>query len=161
MKNLFDDPTPTEANDPFPDLDESLTGIPKTEARLCVMQGIYQHLLMETPMPQIMDEYLLHQIKKREADKKLYKTIWEDVQENLPTYTQMVEGHIAEKWPAERLPLMEKAILLTGVAELHALPETPQGVVINEAINITKGFFDDKKAGFVNAVLDAITKKVR
>ncbi len=58
-----------------------------------------------------------------------------------------------ENWSFERLAKIERTILRLAAYELMYTPETPKSVVINEAIELSKTFGDEKSSKFVNGVL--------
>lgn len=163
MNNPFDTSTfdHNEGQDPFPEAETSLTGHSLSEARLCSVQAIYQVLLCEEAWGAVKNSFLAGEVKKRKARKALFSELVDDVAANHARYIELINAHIGENWDPARLPLVEKSLLLCAVAELYSKPETDTKVILNEYINLTKGFFDDKKAGFVNGILDAIARKVR
>lgn len=61
-------------------------------------------------------------------------------------------------WTISRLSRTTLSVLRLAVAELRCM-NTPDGVVINEAIEIAKKYASPKEASFVNGVLGAIVKK--
>ncbi|MGT2846606.1 transcription antitermination factor NusB [Streptococcus massiliensis] len=56
-------------------------------------------------------------------------------------------------WTIERLTLVEKNILRLGLYEILEFDETPQIVAVNEAIELSKTFSDEKSSKFVNGIL--------
>ncbi|WP_419958925.1 transcription antitermination factor NusB [Psychrobacillus sp. BM2] len=58
-----------------------------------------------------------------------------------------------ENWSLSRLPKIERTVLRIAVFELLYTEETPAKVVINEALEISKVFGDEKSSRFVNGVL--------
>lgn len=62
-----------------------------------------------------------------------------------------------ENWSLGRLAKVDRTILRLAVFELQFMPETPQNVVINEAIELSKTFGDDQSSKFVNGVLSKYT----
>lgn len=64
-------------------------------------------------------------------------------------------------WPASRsagrLPKVERTVLRMAVYELLHMEETPSKVVLNEAIELSKTFGDEKSSRFVNGVLSKYT----
>jgi transcription termination factor NusB len=59
-----------------------------------------------------------------------------------------------ETWRYERMDPVLLGILMVGMAELLAQPETPTNVIIHEYIELSKDFLTDKDAKFVHALLD-------
>lgn len=128
-------------------------------------------------------------MKRREAREKAVQTLFqldnielsieeaivhiigEDVKVN-PFYDKLVRGTIEhmveiddaltaklENWSLERLPKIERTVLRIAVYELFYNDDAPQGVVINEAIELCKIFGDEKSGRFVNGVLSKFAEK--
>lgn len=128
-------------------------------------------------------------MKRREAREKAVQTLFqldnielsieeaivhiigEDVEVN-PFYNNLVRGTIEHKveidnalttnlenWSLERLPKIERTVLRIAVYELLYNEDAPQGVVINEAIELSKIFGDEKSGRFVNGVLSKFAEK--
>ena len=58
-------------------------------------------------------------------------------------------------WTIDRLSIVDKAIISLGIYELTQT-DTPSIVAINEAIELSKKYSDEKVIGLVNSVLDKI-----
>ncbi len=63
-------------------------------------------------------------------------------------------------WKTERLSKVSKAILRLAVYELAFTEDIPSRVSINEAIELTKKFDDEKARAFVNGILNAVKDEV-
>lgn len=85
---------------------------------------------------------------------------------------QLVEGTIShkedidsllteklEKWSLARLPKIERTVLRLAVYELIYMEDTPQKVVLNEAVELCKLYGDEKSSKFVNGVLSKFTQQ--
>lgn len=62
-------------------------------------------------------------------------------------------------WRLERLAAVDRNILRLAMYELMFREDTPQAVVIDEAIEIAKRFGAEESARFVNGVLDGFIKQ--
>lgn len=60
-----------------------------------------------------------------------------------------------DSWPMDRLNKVDQAILALGIYELK-YTETPPVVAINEAVELSKKYSDEKVTKMINAVLDEI-----
>ena len=60
--------------------------------------------------------------------------------------------YLKEGWTLERLTLVEKNILRLGLFEMTEF-DTPQLVAINESIELSKKFSDEKSSKFINGIL--------
>ena len=63
--------------------------------------------------------------------------------------------------PFAELSPIEASILLAGAFELANYQQTPYRVIINEAIELTKGFGGTDGHKYVNGVLDKLAFKLR
>ena len=62
--------------------------------------------------------------------------------------------------PLDHMTMVERAVIAIAIAEMLGDPETPQRVVINEAIELAKEFGAEGGGALVNAVLDAVAKRL-
>ncbi|MBQ4324973.1 MAG: transcription antitermination factor NusB [Clostridia bacterium] len=77
-----------------------------------------------------------------------------------------VEAHLADidaaidaassNWKKERISRVSMAILRLAVYEMFYREDIPLRVSLNEAVELSKSFDEDKAYGFVNGVLNAI-----
>ncbi len=68
-------------------------------------------------------------------------------------------GRHAQNWRLERITAVDRNILRMAVSEF-LYTETPQVVVIDEAIEIARRFSTSDSSQFVNGVLDAIREEI-
>ena len=66
--------------------------------------------------------------------------------------------YITKGWTIDRLDQVGAAILKLGIYELN-YTDTPNIVVINEAVELAKKYSDDSVRKIINAVLDKILKE--
>lgn len=60
---------------------------------------------------------------------------------------------LLKKWTMERISRIDLAILRLAVTELKLMPEIPDKVTVNEAINMSKKYVDEKSGKFINGLL--------
>ena len=65
-------------------------------------------------------------------------------------------GSHAHGWKTQRLGRVSRAILRIGVYELVYEKDIPDSVTINEAVELTKKYDDEKARPFVNGVLNSV-----
>jgi N utilization substance protein B len=68
---------------------------------------------------------------------------------------------LPDDWPLARLDPVLRALIRAGVAELTMTDGPPAKVVINEYMDIARGFFTGPEPGLANAVLDRVARSVR
>lgn len=71
---------------------------------------------------------------------------------------EMVE-RLAPQWPPRRQPGVDRNLLRLAIWELTH-KDTPQKVVIDEAIELAREFSTEESPRFVNGVLDAVLKEL-
>ena len=81
------------------------------------------------------------------------------VNENLKLIDECIEKSLVG-WKSARLSIVSKAVLRLAVYELMFLEDIPVKVSINEGIELSKKYDDDKAYGFVNGVLNAVAEKL-
>ena len=62
-------------------------------------------------------------------------------------------------WTIERLNKVDLAILRLAVYEMLYDDEPPDGIVINEAVEIAKKYSSDQAPGFINGILGKISQR--
>lgn len=88
-----------------------------------------------------------------------YDLLVQGTHANMAAIDEKLKGHL-EKWSLERLPKVERTILRMAVFELAFMEDAPSSVVMNEAIELSKTFGDDKSSRFVNGVLSKFTNEL-
>ena len=74
-------------------------------------------------------------------------------------YIEDIDATISsDNWNFDRIAKVDLAVLRTAVAEILYVDDIPLSVSINEAVNLSKKFGDDKSYAFVNSVLSKISK---
>lgn len=79
----------------------------------------------------------------------------EDIHRHLPEIDPLLESASIE-WKLNRIGKMELAILRVAAYEIRFDQEIPNKVAINEAIELTKKYCDQKAAPFINGVLNRL-----
>ncbi len=63
-------------------------------------------------------------------------------------------------WSVTRLPKVTLAIFRLALCEILFVPSVPNGVAINEAVELAKKFATKEDASFINGVLGKIVKEI-
>ena len=91
---------------------------------------------------------------RKKIDTEYLNTLINGVLNNIDDIDKSIEKYI-ESWSIDRLGLTDQAILRISVYEL-IYTDTPDLVCINEAIELSKKYSDEKVTNMLNAVLDRI-----
>lgn len=79
------------------------------------------------------------------------------VEENSEEIDKVIEEN-SQDWTLLRLPKVSLAILRLAVAEIRFIDEVPNGVAVNEAVELAKKYGTNEDASFINGILGTITK---
>ena len=93
-----------------------------------------------------------------EIDNEFVKDIIYGVVTYMDTIDELANKYLSN-WTIDRLDSEGKAILRMSIYELK-YTDTPDLVVINEAIELAKRYSDDSVRKMINAVLDKIVNEV-
>jgi N utilization substance protein B len=66
---------------------------------------------------------------------------------------------IAPEWPIDQIARMDRIILRMGAYELLYGENVPPKVVINEAVELAKGFGGENSSKFINGVLGTVLRQ--
>lgn len=112
--------------------------------------------------------YQLFMYEKSNINYKIDEVIKENLSIDNDFVKEMVHGVISKKeelykmandnlkdWKMDRLGLTDQAILCLGLYEL-LFTDTPDVVAINEAVELSKKYSDDKVKNMINGVLDKV-----
>lgn len=67
---------------------------------------------------------------------------------------------IAPDWPINQIARMDRMVLRIGAYELLYANDAPPKVVINEAVELAKGFGGDNSSKFINGVLGTLLRQI-
>ena len=70
---------------------------------------------------------------------------------------QYIEKY-AVNWKFSRIPLVASAIMRVAMYEILYMPESPNGVAINEAVELAKKYESDDVVRFVNGILGSFVR---
>ncbi|MGN1312073.1 MAG: transcription antitermination factor NusB [Bacilli bacterium] len=138
----------------------------RTVTRESAMAILYQIFLYKKNkinynIEEVINEYLesieIEDRKKINID--FLKELINGVLDNINDIDKNIEKYL-ENWTIERLGLTDQAIIRISVYEL-LYTDTPNLVCINEAIELSKKYSDEKVSKMINGVLDKIYHEVQ
>lgn len=127
----------------------------RTDARELLMQAVFQMEAQKNSDTELFE--LL--INKRDPDEENLIFIRNNF-ENLRRHLEEIDGKInefAKSRNTKRMPKADLAILRVAVSELLYY-DTPNSIVINEAVEMSKKFCSDESRKFVNGILGSIER---
>ncbi|MGX7393956.1 transcription antitermination factor NusB [Carnobacterium mobile] len=72
---------------------------------------------------------------------------------------EKIQSHL-ENWSMDRLAKTDRVIMRIAIFEMLYVPDVPAKVALNEALEITKLYSDEKSRKFVNGVLANIVNEL-
>lgn len=95
---------------------------------------------------------------ERELPESEYiKTVYFGTLEHIAEIDDVINSH-AKGRTAAQMTNMTRSILRLAVFELLYMPDIPAKISINEAVELSKEFEDEKLKGFINGILNSIYK---
>ncbi|EAH7654349.1 N utilization substance protein B [Campylobacter coli] len=124
------------------------------QVRQSVISLLYA-LEMNEKNENFIDEFL-NEKKIRNEQKNFTLNLYEGIIKNLDNIDKNLNPYLNEN-EIEKLGHIERAILRLGAYEI-LFTDTPNAIVINEAIELAKELANDNSPKFINGVLDALVK---
>ena len=100
----------------------------------------------------------LREMSEKDADYIVGK--YTDIHEKLEEIDSMINEK-AKGWSTDRMGKVDLTIIRLAVYEMKHDETVPEGVAINEAVELAKKFGLDESAGFVNGVLAKFVSEAR
>jgi N utilization substance protein B len=131
---------------------------PRRRAREFALQGLYQWRLSGNDESAI-EAHLRDSAGFDKADREFFVGLLRGVLAQHEALQEQLQAYLDR--PFSELSPVEASVLLAGAYELARYPQTPYRVIINEAIELTKGFGGTDGHKYVNGVLDKLALKLR
>ncbi len=124
----------------------------RSEARGIIMTILYQVFMYEkSNIDYDLDEVFSENLK---IDNSFVKEMVTGVLDKKGEIDSIANKYLKD-WDIKRLSLPDQAILRMGIYEL-LYTDTPDIVAINEAVELSKKYSDDKVKNMINGVLDKV-----
>ena len=116
------------------------------------MKVLYQVFILEESSIEFDINSLIKE--QLEVDNEFVQESINGILENRNTIFELANKYL-KSWPMDRLNKVDQAIVALGIYELK-YTETPPIVAINEAVELSKKYSDEKVTKMINACLDKI-----
>jgi N utilization substance protein B len=151
---------------------EKPAGRPRTGARVAAVQALFQSEQTGESPEAVMDQFVRHRLgpledrgfedgRVPEAHVPLFTNVVRAAASEGDRVDTLIRERLSRDWTLERLDPVLRALLRAAAAELLTPKEPPARVVINEYLDIARGFMDEQAARFANGVLDALAHELR
>ena len=119
--------------------------------RIKVIQKIYGSLMNP-------DEEIIY---PKNQYKKYIKDVVSGTLERIELIEETIIKYLDKDIDLKKTDKLLKIILFSAVFELMFKPNTPKNVVINEYVKASEFFLEKAQIGYLNAVLDKLSKFIR
>ena len=140
----------------------------RSAARLAAVQALYQLEMEGTPVHILLHEFHQHRlgatiedVTYTPAEEPFFDDVVMGVDRRRDEIDAAITARLSSGWSLDRLDKPMRQILRAGTYELLARPDVGTGTVISEYVDVAHAFYDKREAGFVNGLLDGVSKDVR
>ena len=126
----------------------------RSRAREIVLQVLYQDDLNTDQPEDIRLRFMNARLNQNRSLVEFAEDLLAGVRRNRDAVDQQLE-EIARNWKLSRMAATDRNVLRLGAYEI-LFTETPDRVVINEAIELAKRYGTNNSSQFVNGVLDRL-----
>ena len=123
-------------------------------ARECALQMLYEFDVGKNSEDEILQSFW-QMNEHPESVGKFANHLFEGTIHRLSEIDAVIQKH-AKNWRLNRMAVVDRNILRLAVFEFLSGSQTPETVVINEALEIARKFSTQESALFVNGILDSI-----
>ncbi|MCS6950014.1 MAG: transcription antitermination factor NusB [Armatimonadota bacterium] len=125
-------------------------------ARELALRLLYQVDIGQIPLEECF-EFAVEHMPLDEAGQRFARELASGTLQHQQKIDSII-ARFAIGWPPERQPAPDRNVLRLAIYELLHHPETPQSVVISEAVELAKKYNSDESGKFVNGVLASVLK---
>ncbi len=146
---------------------------PRTASRFAAVQALFQSEQAQTSPETVIDEFVRHRLGELpgtgsfedgripDALVPLFARIVREATQQQDRVDALLAETLSADWPLARIDPVLRAVMRAGVTELLMRDGPPAKVVINEYLDIARGFFDGDEPRMANGVLDKLARQLR
>ncbi len=132
----------------------------RKRSREIAMELLFGMTLSKNTLEETIETFLEdYEMNLNTIDLDYIKEILLKVEENKTEIDKKIEETLTN-WKLERISKVNLSILRLAIGEMLYIEDVPEKVAINEAIEMTKKYSDDKSVSFINGVLDKAFKNL-
>jgi transcription antitermination protein NusB len=145
----------------------------RTASRVAAVQALFQADQAGDTAETVIDQFVRHRLGDLEgqdgfedgripdAEVPLFTRVVREAVRRQDVIDPMLVEALPDDWPLVRIDPVLRALLRAAAAELGMADGPPSKVVINEYLDIARGFFTGPEPGLANAVLDRLARSLR
>ena len=101
-----------------------------------------------------------YEMDLKTIDLEYIKEVMKSVVDHKEEIDEVIKNSLIN-WTIDRVSKVNLTIVRLAIAEMLYINDVPEVVAINEAIELTKKYSDDKSVSFVNGALDKAFKNIK
>ena len=101
-----------------------------------------------------------YEMDLKTIDLEYIKEVMKSVVDHKEEIDEIIKNSLIN-WTIDRVSKVNLTIVWLAIAEMLYINDVPEVVAINEAIELTKKYSDDKSVSFVNGALDKAFKNIK
>jgi transcription antitermination protein NusB len=145
----------------------------RTASRVAAVQALFQAEQAGDNPETVIDQFVRHRLGDLEgqdgfedgripdAEVTLFSRLVREAVRRQDVIDPLLVEALPGDWPLTRIDPVLRALMRAGAAELSMADGPPAKVVINEYLDVARGFFTGPEPGLANAVLDRLARALR
>ncbi len=132
----------------------------RKRSREIAMELLFGMTLSKNTLEETIETFVEdYEMNLNTIDLEYIKKILFKVEENKEAIDKKIEESL-NNWKIDRISKVNLSILRLAIGEMLYIEDVPEKVAINEAIELTRKYSDEKSISFVNGVLDKAFKSL-
>ena len=136
----------------------TMTESPRRKARETVLRALYACEINDGDPDEIV-ESILNEASLPEKNVGFARNFI-DLVANNKDWADKIISNLAKNWDIKRIAELDLIILRMAMVELKLMPDIPEKVALNEAIELAKKYSTEESPSFINGILDNFLKNI-
>ena len=133
----------------------------RKRSREIAMELLFSMEISKNSYEQTIESFIEnYEMDLKTIDLEYIKKVMKSVTDYKEEIDEIIKNSLIN-WTIERVSKVNLTIVRLAIAEMLYINDVPEVVAINEAIELTKKYSDDKSVSFVNGALDKAFKNIK
>lgn len=133
----------------------------RKRSREIAMELLFSMEISKNSYEQTIESFIEnYEMDLKTIDLEYIKKVMKSVTDYKEEIDEIIKNSLIN-WTIERVSKVNLIIVRLAIAEMLYIDDVPEVVAINEAIELTKKYSDDKSVSFVNGALDKAFKNIK
>ena len=130
-------------------------------SREIAMELLFSMEISKNSYEQTIESFIEnYEMDLKTIDLEYIKEVMKSVTDYKEEIDEIIKNSLIN-WTIDRVSKVNLTIVRLAIAEMLYINDVPEVVAINEAIELTKKYSDDKSVSFVNGALDKAFKNIK